>query len=128
MRSLAFLTAVLLVGLSSATRAQSAFEGPLAAPSDQSPAPASARLKKPLNGAAKKKAGSSASHAAGTEMPRVPAQPVAEPGAKTSAPVSPLSLGMKWNGSNDNAGQTRVQNYNGNAQGTGAEVGLKLHF
>ena len=58
----------------------------------------------------------------------MPAEPVAEPGAKTSAPGSPLSLGMKWNGSNDSAGQTRVQNYNGNTQGTGAEVGLKLHF
>ena len=35
---------------------------------------------------------------------------------------------MKWNGSNDTARDTRVQNYDGTAEGTGAEVGLKLHF
>ena len=43
-------------------------------------------------------------------------------------PADPLSFGMKWNGSNDNAAQTRIENLNGNATGTGAEVGMKLHF
>ena len=47
---------------------------------------------------------------------------------RSGDPASPLSLGMKWNGSNDNAVQTRTQNYGGDAQGAGAEVGLKLHF
>ena len=37
-------------------------------------------------------------------------------------------LAMKWRGNNDTQTQTRVQNLDGNAQGTGAEVGLKLHF
>ncbi len=59
----------------------------------------------------------------------VPAVPAAETGvAKPNAPVDPISFGMKWNGSNDSAGQTRIENLNGNATGTGAEVGMKLHF
>ena len=50
------------------------------------------------------------------------------PGIQHATEDNPLSLGMKWNGSNDNASQTRVQNYGGDAAGTGAAVGLKLHF
>ena len=50
------------------------------------------------------------------------------PVARRTTEDDPLSLGMKWNGSNDNASQTRVQNYGGDAAGTGAAVGLKLHF
>lgn len=42
--------------------------------------------------------------------------------------TNPLTLGMKWNGNNDSAGQTRIENLHGGAVGTGAEVGLKLHF
>ena len=40
----------------------------------------------------------------------------------------PLEFGGKWNGSNDTAEKTRADNYNGNAAGTGGEVGLKMHF
>ena len=49
---------------------------------------------------------------------------------RRAAPTSgdPIDFGMKWNGANDSAEKTRVQNYGGNAEGTGAEVGLKLHF
>ena len=48
--------------------------------------------------------------------------------AKVTVPDDPMSFGMKWNGSNDSAGQTRIENLNGGAVGTGAEVGMKLHF
>ena len=51
-----------------------------------------------------------------------PRKPVSEPA------TDPLSLGMKWNGSNDSAEQTRIQNYGGTAAGTGASVGLNYHF
>jgi hypothetical protein len=37
-------------------------------------------------------------------------------------------LAMKWNGNNESATQTRVQNYGGDAQGAGAAMGLKFHF
>ena len=43
-------------------------------------------------------------------------------------PVDPIEFGGKWSGNNDTAEKTRVQNYNGDAFGTGGEVGLKLHF
>lgn len=42
--------------------------------------------------------------------------------------AAPVSFGMKWNGSNDSSTQTRVQNYNGTAEGAGAELGMKMHF
>ena len=48
--------------------------------------------------------------------------------AKVAVPSDPLSFGMKWNGSNESAGQTRIDNLNGGAVGTGAAVGMKLHF
>ncbi len=43
-------------------------------------------------------------------------------------PVDPIEFGGKWNAANDDAEKTRVQNYNGDAVGTGGEVGFKLHF
>lgn len=101
--------------------AQSALDGPLAPPDAPAPAPAhhaKAKAKRVHHAAAK------------------PAQPSADipaPSARAArpakaAPDDPVSLGMKWNGSNDTAAQTRYENLNGNAPGTGAEVGLKLHF
>ena len=48
--------------------------------------------------------------------------------SRATAPDNPLSLGLKWNGNNDTATQTRAQNYGGEAAGAGASVGLKLHF
>ena len=55
----------------------------------------------------------------------IPTSRAAHKGTTSSDPVS---FGMKWNGSNDTAEKTRVQNYNGDATGAGAAVGLKLHF
>ena len=119
---------MLAMSASSAVMAQ-ALEGPLAAvdePTEPSSTPksakhATARRAKPV--------------AKRTETPlakRLPsptATPTAEVGAaKSTAPTDPVSFGMKWNGSNDSVGQTRIENLNGNAVGTGAEVGMKLHF
>ena len=50
------------------------------------------------------------------------------PRAATARTPDPLSLGLKWNGSNDNAEQTRIQNHGGTAAGTVASVGLNYHF
>jgi hypothetical protein len=46
----------------------------------------------------------------------------------TPATGSHPELGMKWNGNNDTATQTRAQNYGGDAEGAGAAMGLKFHF
>ncbi len=56
--------------------------------------------------------------------------PVKTKPSLTKAKTDPgaIDLGMKWNGNNDTATQTRVQNYGGDASGAGAEVGLKFHF
>ncbi len=43
-------------------------------------------------------------------------------------PNDPVEIGGKWNGSNASSAQTRAENYNGDAAGTGGAVGLKLHF
>ena len=56
-----------------------------------------------------------------------PTVPSAE-GTPPAIADDPLSFGFKWQGTNDTAEKTRVQNYNGTATGTGAAVGLKLHF
>ncbi len=79
------------------------------------------------------KPASTAKRTAGRASARLPAEapavPTADMGAvKRSAPVDPISFGMKWNGSNESAGQSRIDNLNGSATGTGAEVGMKLHF
>ena len=107
--------------------AQTATEGPLAAPSSGTPPHPSkkaiARKHKhaagsagsPIGGAADGNAQPAEAHARGR-------QGVASPAA------DPLSFGMQWNGSNDSARATRVQNYDGDAAGTGASVGMKLHF
>jgi hypothetical protein len=39
-----------------------------------------------------------------------------------------ITLGGKWNGANDTAEKTRVENYNADALGSGGEMGFKLHF
>ena len=109
--------------------AQARTDGPLAAtaaPAKPKPAP---RSKKP---AAK-------THAAARATDTVPADGDAGDRAGSPSPKSvprgtvartpdPLSLGLKWNGSSDNAEQTRIQNYGGAAVGTGASVGLNYHF
>ena len=102
--------------------AQSALDGPLAAP-DAAPA---APLHHPKAKARK------AHHASAKPAPEATdaahAVPADAPAPSHEAPADPLSLGMKWNGNNDSAAQTRSQNLDGNAAGTGAEVGMKLHF
>lgn len=66
---------------------------------------------------------------AAARLPTDPVVPISNPaGTSATSPTNPVSFGMKWNGSNDNASQTRIENLNGQATGTGAEVGMKLHF
>ena len=70
-----------------------------------------------------------ASPASARKPAEAPAIPTADKGtAKCGAPVDSISFGMKWNGSNESASQSRIDNLNGSATGTGAEVGMKLHF
>ena len=116
--------------------AQSLPDGPLSAPNAivtppakaapakaASPKTALAKTRKPKKAAA----AAVADPLADTVPERRPTKAAtAKPVKDTSA--DPLSLGMKWNGSNDNAEQTRIQNYGGGAAGTGASVGLKYHF
>ncbi len=105
--------------------AQTLPDGPLAASPSQGEthAPRKATFKKH---AAKPHAPAPSAARDPNAPARAPAMPTAAAGA--AAADDPLSFGMKWNGSNDNGVQTRTQNYNGNAAGTGAEVGMKLHF
>ena len=136
MRSIWFGLAVAAVAFVGPAIGESAYDGPLAAPDATAAPPASLESKRTAS-RTKAKAAKPHHHAA-AKLPS-PATDAALPEASpstgqrasaASAPPAedPLSLGMKWNGSNDTAAQTRVQNYNGNAVGTGAEVGLKLHF
>ena len=103
--------------------AQSSLDGPLAAPD----APAATTLKPHAKVKAKKPR-----HVATKPAPDAEARPERVPTAtdipSREVPADPLSLGMKWNGNNDSAAQTRSQNLDGGAVGTGAEVGMKLHF
>ena len=105
--------------------AQSPFDGPLAAPDAPAlPAPKARARTKPK----------ASRHAAArpVAVPDAAARPVPTnadaPPPSPGAPADPVSLGMKWNGSNDTAAQTRYQNGPENAFGSGAEVGMKLHF
>ena len=120
-----WVSSAFLLGLAAPTRSQSTFEGPLAAPGAALEKP----VAKPKKHQAAKPAKTSKATQAG-DFKQVPprATPPVIPDQKTPSVSDPVSLGMKWNGSNDGTTQTRTQNYNGGAQGTGAEVGLKLHF
>lgn len=113
----------LVIGVASAgaAAAQSSTEGPLAVPNA---VPTKAKSSKPSHHkkVVHRETTQSSDYNTSSQIP----QPVIHAGH--DAPADPLSLGMKWNGSNDDARATRVQNYDGNAVGTGAEVGLKLHF
>ncbi len=113
----------------SSARAQG-LSGPLDTPTTTASTPT-----KPSKHAAvhRAKAANTARRAAIPASARLPLEKPAGPAtqtnvAKSNAPVDPISFGLKWNGSNDSAGQTRIENLNGNATGTGAEVGMKLHF
>ena len=124
-------------------RAQSLTDGPLASP--EMPASSKATKGEAINGKSATHAKTSAAktHAARTTRKNNAkaddldggSEPNAAPTAKptTRKPMiepatDPVSLGMKWNGSNDSAEQTRIQNYGGTAPGTGASVGLNYHF
>ena len=117
------LWVVATIATGSAAAAQG-LSGPLAGPDSASPAKA---VKHPSHRA---KAAKPAALPASEGWPtRAPTKPTAEAiASKPSTAADPLSFGMKWNGSNENAAQTRIDNLNGNAAGTGAEVGMKLHF
>ncbi len=118
-------------------RAQSVTDGPLSASGADAPVSAksslarsaSAKLSAAKTRSAKKARSTSAlpSEVPAGAAPRA-AKPISPKATKAVAPDDPLSLGMKWNGSNDNAEQIRTQNYGGGAAGTGASVGLKYHF
>lgn len=95
-------------------------------------APSKARTAKPhgshpANGTSKPRPPKPGMEEPSFDLGDLPAAGTAET-RKAAASDNPLSLGMKWNGTNDTTTQTRVQNYGGEATGTGAEVGLKLHF
>ena len=128
---------IICLGLAGPSWGQSLTDGPLAGPD----APASIE---PFKGTPPARAKTStaknrstrttrrnSSQAADLDGRREPAPSTSKPApsrpAKALAP-DPFSLGMKWNGSNDNAEQTRIQNYGGSAAGTGASVGLNYHF
>ncbi len=109
-------------------RLASAQEGPLHEPSAV-PAAAKTRPAKAAKTRARK-TGSLPTKA--DALPQPSSAPTSLPfsAARRNAttPANPISFGLKWNGANDTAERTRVQNYNGEAAGTGAAVGLKLHF
>ena len=131
---------LVLVGPS---RAQSLTDGPLALPGMPAPSEAIKGKVNKAKPATHAKMSTAKIHAAkttnktGTKAADLDDEsaPTVSPTAKpaTRKPVAeqasdPLSLGMKWNGSNDSAEQTRIQNYGGTAAGTGASVGLNYHF
>ncbi|MCX8255249.1 exported protein of unknown function [Beijerinckiaceae bacterium RH AL1] len=125
----AALGAGMLVATASAQAQQSPLDGPLAAPGEAASAPAA--------NPAKPKAKPHKAHHAKAKPVRepaeaqdaaVPRQPGETPSARATAPADAVDLGMKWNGNNDTAAQTRFQNGPNNAFGSGAEVGMKLHF
>ena len=113
---------------------QSLTDGPLAAPGAPASSeavkgrpPAHAKTSAAKTRVAKTTRGSNA-QAADVDERREPASTPAPRHPATKPASDPFSLGMKWNGSNDNAEQTRIQNYGGSAAGTGASVGLNYHF
>ena len=120
---------VFLVGLSGmgVAKAQSLLGGPL---SNSAPSVSPTAAEGPRKAA--KTAHPKVSHPKTASHAKIPATDAAKAGtperdtpvARRTTEEDPLSLGMKWNGSNDNASQTRVQNYGGEAAGTGAAVGL----
>ena len=58
----------------------------------------------------------------------VPRPTAAEAPSSKTVPGDAFDLGMKWNGSNDGAAETKFQSGPNTSAGTGAEVGMKLHF
>ena len=126
---LACLTCCLV--LATPSWGQSLLDGPLAAPDARTPSkavrakPAKAPTAKAR--AAKTTSGVDAKAAHLDDQRESPSKPMPHRSAAEPTP-DPLNLGMKWNGSNDTAEQTRIQNYGGSATGTGASVGLNYHF
>ena len=104
--------------------AQSALDGPLATP-DAAPATHAKRKPRKAHHAAAKTAKMPAAAEADAAVPRPTS---AEAPARAAPPVDPVDLGMKWNGTSDGSAQTRFQNGLDGAFGSGAEVGMKLHF
>ncbi len=125
---------VLAAGLAMAATAmpalaQSPLDGPLASPDATPPAvhattPHAKSKPRKLHHAAAKgaKVPGSESDAA------VPRPTSAEAPSSKTAPGDAVDLGMKWNGSNDGSAQTKFQSGPNTSPGSGAEVGMKLHF
>ena len=115
--------AVIGASVTTCALAQSAVQGPLGAPS------VAAKSAKPKHRKPIKIAHHANPPTASPAYGAVPPPPTeALPVAHSASPTDPVDFGMKWNGSSDSARETRVQNYNGDAEGTGAQVGMKLHF
>ena len=116
------------VSLAAPALAQSPLDGPLAvpdaAPSTQAPA-THARTKPRKTHHAAAKGAKLPAAAADAAVPRPTS---AEAPAHAAAPADAFDLGMKWNGSNDGSAQTKFQSGPNTSPGTGAEVGMKLHF
>lgn len=117
--------------------AQTALEGPLAAPVALGGAPTSLGVPTRTSTGAQARTKARKTHHAAVKAPDIGFSKGASQAATRDHQISaggststadPLSIGMKWHGSADDARETRVQNYNGNAAGTGAEVGMQLHF
>ncbi len=117
-----------LAAMSGPGSAQSLEQGPLAAPAPAAIAAMRHKAKPRHRGSAKTEAN--------MRGPRVdderngPARAALPPAGQGAANGygDPVSFGMKWNGSNDTARETRIQNFDGTNSGTGAELGMKLHF
>ena len=136
------LICLICCALAGPAPAQSLTDGPLAAPDAERPAPS--KVPKPASTAHAKKSAAKSRTAASPHASRArDAQatdrdeggPTGQRNAERTLPrpvpdrtTDPLSLGMKWQGSNDSPEQTRTQNYGGTAPGTGASVGLNYHF
>ena len=110
--------------------AQSPLDGPLASPDATPPAVHAAtpharfKPRKVRHAAAK-----GAKVPAAESDAAVPRPTSAEaPSSSKTAPGDAVDLGMKWNGSNDGSAQTKFQSGPNTSPGSGAEVGMKLHF
>ena len=125
-------TVVLLALASTVLTGPLAAQGKAAAPTVSNPAgplvegPAA---KPPArHAAAVKRKRTLASHETQADKPMADADHAPVATRNAALPDDPVSLGLRWNGNNDSATQTRTQNYGGNAVGAGAAVGLNLHF
>ena len=125
----AFAAGLAMAAMALPALAQSPLDGPLASPDATPPvahaAPPRAKSKpRKVRHAAAKGARVPAAES-DTAAPRPTS---AEAPSSRTAPGDAVDLGMKWNGSNDGSAQTKFQSGPNTSPGSGAEVGMKLHF